>query len=122
MWYFSKRSRNKLHGVHPDLILVMSRALLYSPYDFAITCGLRSKEEQKTLVALGKSGTMHSKHLTGHAVDIMAYDDRGKGTWDRDFYEAIASAVMRAAAELRIDTRWGGGFTGFYDGPHFELI
>src|SRR3990167_9753372 len=43
---FGLRSREMLQGVHPDLILVVSRGLLYSPYDFVITEGVRNLERQ----------------------------------------------------------------------------
>lgn len=118
-YHFSKRSLDKLAGVHPELILVASRALLYSEYDFAITHGVRTLEEQKKLVADGKSQTMNSYHLTGDAIDIMVYKD-GKGSWLFEHYETVARAFKRAADELKVDLTWGGDWTTFKDGPHFQ--
>lgn len=118
---FSNRSLNKMLGVHPDLVAVMHKALEYSTVDFAITEGLRTIERQARLLADGKSTTMNSRHLTGHAVDVMAYTDKGKGTWEWDYYEAIAVAVKKSAQELDVMIRWGGDFTSFKDGVHFEL-
>lgn len=40
-----------------------------------ITCLYRTEEEQKALVAAGKSKTMKSKHLQGLAVDIAFLPD-----------------------------------------------
>ncbi|STL62039.1 putative phage PS3 [Escherichia coli] len=62
-----------MQGVNPDLVKVTRRALEISEVDFGITEGLRSRYRQKQLVATGKSQTMNSRHLTGHAVDVVAY-------------------------------------------------
>lgn len=70
---FSSRSEKNLQGVNPDLVKVTRRALEISEVDFGITEGVRSRYRQKQLVATGKSQTMNSRHLTGHAVDVVAY-------------------------------------------------
>jgi len=133
---FSRRSRTKLLHVHPDLVLAVSRCLLYSEIDFGITEGLRTLERQRELLASGRSRTLNSNHLLqddgfSHAVDVMASGDLNRDgvvdhkdravTWDRKWYGEIAQAMERASEELRIGIRWGGTFRGFYDGPHFEL-
>ncbi|MGL5735297.1 MAG: M15 family metallopeptidase, partial [Beijerinckiaceae bacterium] len=68
---WSKRSLDNLAGIHPDLRRVMDRALHESPIDFTVIEGLRTVERQKELVAKGASKTMNSRHITGHAVDLM---------------------------------------------------
>ena len=70
MYKFSQRSLDRLQGVHPDMVKLMTKSIEDSPYDFGITEGFRSSERQLTLVAEGKSQTKNSRHLTGHAVDI----------------------------------------------------
>lgn len=70
---FSRRSEKNLEGVKPQLVAVVRRALELTEVDFGITEGLRSKYRQKQLVAEGKSQTMNSRHLTGDAVDVVAY-------------------------------------------------
>ena len=117
---FSKRSRSKLQGVNPDLVKVMERAIEITPIDFGITEGLRTVERQKQLYEAGASKTMNSKHLRGDAVDVVAYVG-GQVSWDWPLYDAIAVAVKQAANELDIDITWGGDWTTFKDGPHFEL-
>lgn len=118
-WKFSQRSISKLTGVHPELVLVASRALSYSPYDFGITDGVRTLAQQEKLVADGKSKTMNSRHLTGDAIDFAVYID-GAITWDADYYGAVAGAFKVAARELAVDIDWGGDFKSFFDGPHIQ--
>ena len=115
----SKRSRNNLKGVHPDLVAVVERALEITPVDFAVIEGLRSVERQKQLVAAGASRTMRSRHLTGHAVDLAAYVNGIR--WDWPLYDAIGVAMKTAAKELGVSIVWGGDWVTFRDGPHFEL-
>jgi peptidoglycan L-alanyl-D-glutamate endopeptidase CwlK len=117
---FGTRSNNNLKGVKPELVKLMKEAIVNSPYDFMITCGLRTKEEQKVLVATGKSRTMKSKHLTGDAVDIAVLVN-GQVTWDLKYYKEVATHVKKMAKTLGIRITWGGDWSGFIDGPHFQL-
>lgn len=117
---FSQRSENNLKGVHPDLVKVVRRALQLSPIDFGITEGLRTKERQTQLVIEGKSQTMNSRHITGHAVDVFAYPTSA-GSWEWKYYEQIAVAFKQAAKELVIPIEWGGDWKTLKDGPHFQL-
>ena len=116
----SNRSKEKLKGVHPDLIAIVYRALQLSSVDFAVTEGLRSKERQAELVAQKKSQTQNSRHLTGHAVDVVAYVGK-EISWDWALYEEINKAFQEAAKELGVSIIWGGSWTSLRDGPHFEL-
>lgn len=118
---FSQRSIRRLSGVHPELVLLASRALLYSPVDFGVTEGLRTIDRQRQLVADGKSQTMDSLHLTGDAIDVAAYV-AGSVTWEWDLYEEVAAAFKRAADELDIAIEWGGDWTTFKDGVHFQRV
>ncbi|EOT5669503.1 M15 family metallopeptidase, partial [Escherichia coli] len=88
--------------------------------DFGITEGLRSKCRQKQLVAAGKSQTMNSRHLTGEAVDVVAYVGN-QVSWEWSLYEKIARAFQQAAAELGTPIEWGGDWKTLKDGPHFQL-
>lgn len=117
---FSKRSLRNLDGIHPDLMLVAVKALALTKVDFIVTDGLRTIEEQKALVAKGASKTMNSRHLTGHAIDFVAYC-WGKVTYDPKLMEAVASAFKQASAELKIPIVWGGDWAKFKDTPHIEL-
>ena len=120
------RDRVRLEGVHRDLVRVVERARQAVP--FIVTEGLRSRERQARLVAIGASRTMNSRHLTGHAVVLAYWLDDGNGAveqgeirWDWPLYEQIGAAMKAAAKDLGIPIVWGGDWASFRDGPHFEL-
>jgi peptidoglycan L-alanyl-D-glutamate endopeptidase CwlK len=116
----SKASRETLAGVHPDMVSVVERAIALSDVDFRITEGLRTVARQRKLMAAGASKTMNSRHITGHAVDVVALVGR-EVRWDWPLYSRIAVAFKAAAAELGVAIVWGGDWRTFKDGPHFEL-
>lgn len=145
----SQRSLDRLQGVKPELVAVVKRAIELSSVDFGVTEGLRTLETQKKYVEAGKSQTMDSKHLTGDAVDLVAYVD-GQVAWELNLYDNIADAMKLAATEKGVGLKWGAawnvpdirnwqwsmeaamnnyvderrkqGRRPFIDGPHFELI
>lgn len=117
MYQLGNRSKQKLEGVHPDLVAVVERAIRITDQDFSVLEGLRSIERQRQLVDTGKSTTMNSRHLTGHAVDLVPYPL----SWDWDYFYPIADAMKQAARELGVDLEWGGDWKSFPDGPHFQL-
>lgn len=148
MFSLSTESLKKLHGVHPDLIKVVQHCITLTPIDFRVTEGLRSTERQIELVSRGASQTMNSRHLTGHAVDLVALDG-GEVSWQWSDYHTLAAAMKAAAEECGVPVEWGGvwdrslqelsfdmqnevadyiqrrrsmGFKKvFIDGPHFQL-
>ena len=71
-----------------------SRAIQITTQDFRAG-RLRTRERQAGLVARGASRTMHSRHLTGHAVDLVALRC-GEISWQWEDYFRVA-AIMRAA-------------------------
>lgn len=116
----SKRSLDRLAGVHADLVKVVKRAIEISEIDFCVTEGLRTRERQEQLVKAGASKTTRSRHLTGHAVDLAAMID-GEIRWDWPLYDKLAKAMKTAAEELNVKIEWGGDWKTFKDGPHFQL-
>jgi peptidoglycan L-alanyl-D-glutamate endopeptidase CwlK len=120
----NQRSLDNLKGVHPDLVRVVHRAAELSPMPFVVTEGLRNLERQKELKAAGKSWTLDSRHLTGHAVDVVDADNFG---YDMPDLTVIAKAMRQAAAEFKVPIKWGankkhgGDFKSINDSPHFEL-
>lgn len=117
---WSDRSLRNLKGIHPDLRRVMDRALQESPLDFIVIEGLRTQERQKELVASGASKTMNSRHITGHAVDLLPIGPNGP-RFDWPLYHKLAPAVKAAAKAEGVKITWGGDWPNFPDGPHFEL-
>lgn len=124
-WVLSARSEARMLGVHDDLKKVVRRALELSEYDFGITSGVRSANEQNALYKKGASTldgySKLSRHQTGHAIDFMAYDEDGGGTWEMKYYEDVSDAFKEASKELGIPIVWGGDWKSFQDGPHVEL-
>lgn len=106
----SKRSLTNLNGVHPKLVEVVQHAISVTKVDFAVVEGLRTLERQKELVAKGASQTLKSKHLDGHAVDLMAFLDN-RGSWELNLYDDIADAMKQGAIKVGVRMRWGAAWT-----------
>jgi len=119
-FYLSKRSQERLSGVHADLQQMVRSAILTTEVDFAVLEGKRSLAKQKQLFQTGASQTMNSRHLTGHAVDLGAWVG-GEIRWDWPLYHQIAKAMNVAAFKHNITLEWGGNWKSFPDGPHFQL-
>ena len=110
----SKRSMSRLEGVREDLHSTVLKAIQLSRCDFGVSCGVRSIEEQKALLAKGASQTMASKHLIqddgySHAVDLICYIE-GRGSWELNLYDDIADAMKEAADELDVGIVWGAAW------------
>lgn len=122
------KSESLLKKLHPDLARVVRRAATLLPNDlgFVVTCTLRTLEEQKKLMAAGATRTMRSRHLPGksnglsHAVDLAATIG-GAVKWDWPLYAKLAKAMKDAAKAEKVTIEWGGDWTTFKDGPHFQL-
>lgn len=119
-YVLGKRSKQRLEGLHADLVSVVELAITKTSIDFTVLEGMRTVERQRELVAKGASTTMNSRHLDGHAVDLGAYVD-GTVRWDWPLYHKIADAMKEAALELKVDMDWGGDWKSFPDGPHYQL-
>ena len=112
------RSLQNLSGVHPDLVAVVKLAITITEQDFTVIEGIRNINRQRELYKAGKSTTMNSRHITGHAVDMVPWPV----DWnDLKRFEVMSEAMKAAAEELDIPIVWGGDWKSFYDAPHFEL-
>ena len=146
----SQRSLDRIDGIDEELYTLVRTAIHNTPYDFGIPNlgGLRTIEEQRALVDSGASKTMKSKHLLGHAVDLMAYCKGAR--WELNLYDEIADAISESAKFENVKVRWGAAWTidsigdwngtaqqamesyidtrrsqnrrPFIDAPHFELM
>ena len=146
----SQRSLGRLDGVNNKLHSVVTTAITLTNVDFGVTCGLRTEKEQEDLVARGASQSMKSKHLTGDAVDVVAYIGGSRISWELNLYDDIADAFKEASIKEGVGIRWGAswhipdlrewegtaeeammeyidlrrsqGRRPFIDAPHFELV
>jgi peptidoglycan L-alanyl-D-glutamate endopeptidase CwlK len=109
MFKLSKRSHDRLFGVDPRLVAVVNSAIGITKVDFGVTEGLRTRETQEMYVRTGKSQTMNSKHLTGEAVDLVAFVN-GTVSWELNLYDDIAEAMRIAAKEHDLPLRWGAAW------------
>lgn len=105
-------SEKRLKGVHPDLVKVVRRAAEITGTDFVVTCGKRTLEEQRHLVAIGASQTMNSRHIPGgdgyaKAVDLAPLV-KGKPAWDWPLVFKVAEAMRQAARACGVQIEWGG--------------
>ena len=145
----SQRSLGRLDGVKNEMHSVVVSAIGMSNVDFGVICGLRTQEEQEDLMARGATQTLKSKHLTGDAVDLMAYIG-SRASWELNLYDDIADAMKQAAIKHDVAIKWGAAWSvgniaewegtmeeamnsyidlrrsegrrPIIDGPHFELM
>ncbi len=132
----SKSSKDKLKGVHQDLVILVAYTLATSEIDFKITEGVRSVERQFELYKIGRelqddiwvdipgeiqvTWTMKSPHLLGKAVDLYPYpipknlNKPPKGY--REKQEYLRRHFIKCAKVLKIPLRLLKK-----DIPHFEL-
>ena len=109
MFRLSIRSKDKLVGTKLPLIKVVNRAIDITEVDFGVLEGFRFPKRQKELFDSGKTQTMNSKHLTGSAVDLVAYIG-SEVSWEIEHYDKIARAVQIVAKSRDVSIRWGGAW------------
>lgn len=129
------RDLERLKGVDTLLAAVTIQVIRRHQVECHVSEGLRTKERQRELVAAGKSKTLDSKHLTGHAVDLVVMPG-GKPDWSPGAYTELARTFAQVALEFGLPVRWGGSWrwisgpkasdypflaAKFFDGPHFEV-
>ena len=142
---FSQASLDKMEKVHPKLVEVMKAAIIDSPYDFRITDGARTAEEQFALYQKGRTlpgpkvtncdgKKFKSNHQIksdgfGHAVDIFPCGVVENGVYrkftseegyDEKKLKLIANHILAVAKSKNINIEWGGNWK-MKDTPHFEL-
>lgn len=126
IWQRTTRDRERLAGVHPDLVRVVEAACAAGAPRFMVLEGLRTLERQRHLLQQGATKTLRSRHLTGHAVDIAPLQ-AGKPSWHWPHYHTLAPFMKAAAEQEGVAIEWGGDWNGqngepnFPDGPHWQL-
>ena len=151
-YILSKLSLSRLVGLNANLEAVVKRAIEITEQDFMVVEGVRSKEQ--CFINYGKGRTaeqcltkgvpaqyaqpklakvtwlnnpLSSKHVTGHAVDLVPYPVDWE---DATKFDKVAKAMFAAAKELGVSIRWGADWDddgvfrekGETDSPHFELV
>lgn len=131
-WFLDKTSREKLQGVHPDLVRAVEKAALICDQPFAVFEGVRSVARERSLIAKGFSKlknpfrcrhvpTTDAKYgLVSHAVDLVPLIG-GKPQWLWPHIYPVARAMKAAAAQEHVVIEWGGDWKTIKDGPHYQL-
>ena len=142
---FSQESLDKMKKVHPRLVEVMKAAIVNSPFDFRITAGARTAEEQFALYQKGRTlpgpkvtncdgKNFKSNHQIksdgyGHAVDVFPCGVIENGVYrkftseegyDDKKLKSIANHILAIAKSKNVNVEWGGNWK-MHDTPHFEL-
>ena len=140
MYTLSQTSLDKLKGVHPNLVNFMTELIKISPWNFKITAGVRTAEEQNRLYQKGR--TAHGAKVTnvdgyklksnhqikfdglGYATDIgVIVNGEYKGTWkDFHYYQDIYNTANKAGLLEKYGIEWGGNcWRTFKDAPHWQI-
>ena len=140
MYKLSNRSRNNLNGVHPLLVQALENAIINSPVDFTVVCGIRTAKEQAELYAQGRTAPgpivtncdglkKKSNHQAkadgyGYAVDIYPFFEGKVQVNHKDTVKCliqIAKHIKTCCFAMGVSIEWGGDWEKLKDYPHFEL-
>lgn len=127
MAVLNQKSKERLATVEPALASVIEACVAKFPKAMSITEGIRTIEQQRQYVKEGKSKTMNSYHIPrpgrkyARAVDVAIFKDDGTYSGDMADYKEFAVLVLKEAAKRGLKIRWGGNWTTFPDGPHFQI-
>jgi len=126
MYYYSKRSKEKLSLCHIYLQKIFNEVIKYT--DCTILTGYRNEEDQTRAYEKGNSNakwpmSLHNR-IPSIAVDVMPYfSEKPHIRWDDKTSIYIFSGyVLGKASEMGFRIKWGGHFKSFFDGPHYQLI
>lgn len=111
--------RGHLVGVDARLVQLAERLAEVSPIQFKITEGVRSLERQKALYADKKTKTLKSKHLIGHAIDVVPIVG-GKVSWEWKHFTPLIRTAKKVSVQLGTPMKFG--YDWGWDAPHMELV
>jgi peptidoglycan LD-endopeptidase CwlK len=129
-------SIERLKGVNPILVEILTEAHKTSPHRFEIPRdgGLRTTERQQELYSYGRTDKSRkivtytdgvvkkSIHQSGNAFDIFILLPNGKASWDKKLLTETARHIQKVAKEkFNVNLTWGGDWVKFKDMPHFQL-
>ena len=140
MYTLSETSLKMLKGAHPNLVNFMTELIKISPWNFKITAGVRTAEEQNRLYQKGRSAPgakvtnvdgykLKSNHQIkfdglGYATDIgVIVNGEYKGTWkDFHYYQDIYNVAKEKGLLEKYGIEWGGNcWRTFKDAPHWQI-
>ena len=140
MYTLSETSLKMLKGVHPNLVNFMTELIKISPWNFKITAGVRTAEEQNKLYQKGRTAPgvkvtkvdgykLKSNHQIkfdglGYATDIgVIVNGEYKGTWkDFHYYQDIYNVAKEKGLLEKYGIEWGGNcWRTFKDAPHWQI-
>lgn len=123
---WDKVSTERRKGVHPDLLKLADAVLQAAPWPLRITEGLRTLERQKQLLKIKATKTLNSRHLTGHAIDVVPYIDLDRDgkieteeLYNKMLFGVLIPIAKQQAERLKIEMTWG--YDWGWDMPHWEL-
>ena len=136
MYNFSKISKERLAGCHPDLQVLFNEVILY--YDCSIIVGRRGMEDQNKAFNSGKSSleyplSKHNQLPLSLAIDVAPYpidwEDKNRFYHFGGLVQGIAH-ILFDEARMKHRLRWGGDWDGdndlrdqkLYDLVHFEIM
>ena len=118
----------------------MTELIKISPWNFKITAGVRTAEEQNRLYQKGRSAPgakvtnadgykLKSNHQIkfdglGYATDIgVIVNGEYKGTWkDFHYYQDIYNVAKEKGLLEKYGIEWGGNcWKSFKDAPHWQI-
>ena len=140
MYTLSETSLKMLKGVHPNLVNFMTELIKISPWNFKITAGVRTAEEQNKLYQKGRTAPgakvtkvdgykLKSNHQIkfdglGYAADIgVIVNGEYKGNWkDFHYYQDIYNVAREKGLLEKYRIEWGGNcWKTFKDAPHWQI-
>ena len=122
-----KRSMRQMVGMNPILSFAVCMAIKRTKQDFGIIKkgGVRLYREQRDMYAQGRTKpgkkitwTLNSRHLSGNAVDLVAFVN-GKPTWKKKYYTEITRAMKSVIKDYDLDIDHGFDLWG-KDLPHWQ--
>jgi peptidoglycan LD-endopeptidase CwlK len=128
------RSRARLDTCHPLLVQLFDRVIKRADlrHDLTVVCGHRGQVEQDAAVKAGASKLAWPKSAhnskPSRAVDVAPFVGRS-ASWEWAHYHAVAPAIKAEWAAMQAEglipagvrLTWGGDWTRFQDGPHWQL-
>lgn len=107
----------KLQGLDPlfgDKVRKVVADLEFKGWKIRIVWGKRSHEENMALVKKGYA-SRNSKHLTGHAVDLVDRNTGYSNDRSHQYYRDLENSAKRNGL------LWGGNFSARWDPCHIEM-